>query len=171
MRTIKSVQSTNSEGDTKAATNRVTYIQTSNRTARPIARPRRELQPAPRLGISSRSWTKRWREASDGGSIQISRPRGAANRRTAPRWLASRARQSSVMLHTRIVATSRSYAWLRGAVASHGASKRTVGDRALNRGQVSREVMHENYLRMIDKFKCEWPSVLLAAAMPVLRRS
>lgn len=47
-------------------------------------------------------------------------------------------------------------------VRLHEVSRRAVGDRALNRGQVSREDMRENYLRMREKCKCEW---LTAAAM------
>lgn len=71
------------------------------------------------------------------------------------------ARQSSVMLHARTVAVScrvvetLPFARLLRIIGPHEASKRTVGDRALNRGQVSREVMRENYLRMHEKCKCE----------------
>lgn len=67
------------------------------------------------------------------------------------------------MLHARTVVTpcllteTRPFARLRGAAASHGVSRRTVGDRALSRGQVSREDMRENYLRVLEKCKCEWP--------------
>lgn len=65
------------------------------------------------------------------------------------------------MLHARTVVTACRVAetWLarlRRINASYGEPRRAVGDRALNRGQVSREVMHENYLRTYEKCKCEY---------------
>ncbi|XP_029661742.1 5'-nucleotidase domain-containing protein 3 isoform X2 [Formica exsecta] len=63
------------------------------------------------------------------------------------------------MLHARIVVTTCRVAEIRLArpvcwiPAFHGGSRRAVGDRALNRGQVSREVMRENYLRTFEKCK------------------
>ena len=62
------------------------------------------------------------------------------------------------MLYARFVATSRRVIGTRSFAlpGPHGTSRRTVGDRALNRGQVSREDLRENYLRMLEKCKCEW---------------
>ncbi|XP_020283486.1 5'-nucleotidase domain-containing protein 3 [Pseudomyrmex gracilis] len=63
------------------------------------------------------------------------------------------------MFHARTVATScrvaktSPFAWLRHAADSDGVSARSMGDRAASRGQVSREVMHDNYLRILEKCK------------------
>ncbi|XP_012231290.1 5'-nucleotidase domain-containing protein 3 isoform X1 [Linepithema humile] len=63
------------------------------------------------------------------------------------------------MLHARTVAAScrvaetSPFACLLRIIGPHEAPRRTVGDRALNRGQVSREVMRENYLKMHEKCK------------------
>lgn len=95
------------------------------------------------------------------GALDSNRPPARhANRRAPPRQFASCARQSFVMLHARTVVTTcrvaeTRLARLRRIAASHGESRRAVGDRALNRGPVSREVMRENYLRTFEKCKCE----------------
>jgi hypothetical protein len=88
-------------------------------------------------------------------------PARCANRDVAPWRFASRARQSSVMLHARIVATScfvvetPLLVQLRRIASFHGTSRRAAGDRALNRGQISREIMRENYVKILEKCKCE----------------
>lgn len=101
-------------------------------------------------------------------AIQIGRGASCANRRSTPRWLLLHARQSSVMLHVRRVVTSSFLAETspfavrlryNTSAPTDGASKRTVGDRAINRGLVTREMMRENYLRILDKCKCEYPSI------------
>lgn len=68
------------------------------------------------------------------------------------------------MLHVRRVAipsllaeTSPFAVWLRGR-PDGAAIGRAVGDRAINRGEVSRQMMRENYLRILDKCKCEYLS-------------
>ncbi|KAH0952330.1 hypothetical protein HN011_006241 [Eciton burchellii] len=63
------------------------------------------------------------------------------------------------MLHARIVATScfvvetPLLVQLRRIASFHGTSRRAAGDRALNRGQISREIMRENYVKILEKCK------------------
>lgn len=42
---------------------------------------------------------------------------------------------------------------------------RSIGDRALNRGQISREIMLENYQKIREKYKCKYMLALAAAIL------
>ena len=69
------------------------------------------------------------------------------------------------MLHTRTLAVAAASPlivesvlpfWLVRASASHVVPKRSVGDRALSRGQISRNDMLDNYQKTREKYKCEY---------------
>lgn len=76
-----------------------------------------------------------------------------------------RARQLFVM-YSRTIATSSfvlktlSFPWSRRFTEYHGMSRRTVGDRAINRGEMSCEIMRDDYLKTREKCKCKYISRL-----------
>lgn len=78
------------------------------------------------------------------------------------------------MLHTRTLAVAAASpilvenvlpSWLLRASSSHVVSTRSIGDRALNRGQISREIMLENYQKIREKYKCKYMLALVAAIL------
>lgn len=69
------------------------------------------------------------------------------------------------MLHTRTLAVAAASplviesvlpSWLVRVSGSHVVPKRSVGDRALSRGQISRKDMLDNYQKTREKYKCEY---------------
>lgn len=95
------------------------------------------------------AWISRGEERQSSGTV-------------APRCIT---RQLSVMLHTRTLAVAAASSlvfenlvssWLLRVSGSHVVSTRLIGDRAFNRGEISREFMQENYAKVLEKYKCKY---------------